>query len=158
MIHHLENRSPQNGFSLLEMLIALAIFSVISAVAFQYIQTPTPSERLSEAKRDVAQFLQRARQDAINRGQIEKIRIIAANGEIRSRSRKADLTLNEVVSLSSTTAKEVFSLAGGTAGSEIWFFTDGSSTGGSIELSAGDQKVLLKVSWLTGFIESSNIR
>lgn len=143
------NRSA--GFSLLEMLIALSIFATISALAFQYIKPPNAEDRLQEIAENISRFLIAARVEAINRGEIVKVKFNTNSLKLSSELRNRSVSLEELTFLEITSAHEAGDYEGNY---EIWFFPDGSSTGGVVKLSIGTAKSSIKVSWLTGFLQN----
>lgn len=60
-------RASQLGFSLPQLLIAVAIISVVSAIAVMGVTRARSSMRLSNATRQFASYVERARADAVRR-------------------------------------------------------------------------------------------
>lgn len=57
------------GFSLVEMVIVIAIFAVVASIAMTAMSQWVPSRRLKAATRDIASALAQAKAEAIRRGE-----------------------------------------------------------------------------------------
>ena len=64
---HTSNRSNQFGFSLPQLLITLAVVSVVVAIAVMGVTRARASMRLSNSTRQFAAYIERARADAVRR-------------------------------------------------------------------------------------------
>jgi general secretion pathway protein H len=135
------------GFTLLEMLVALAVAALLLAVALPRLVVPT-GVGLRAATDQVATGLRQARLAAI-RGQRPvallmnvDTRVLQVEGTPRLRTLPRDVQL-EVV-----TAQGM--LSGSIGG--IRFFPDGSSTGGRVTLRLRGLQAEVGVEWLTGRI------
>lgn len=74
----MQNR-PQQGFTLVEMVVAMAIFVVLTLIAVPYLGTFIQSQRVRNAAMDVTSSVAYARSEAIKRN--AQIDIVAsANG------------------------------------------------------------------------------
>ena len=60
-------RASQRGFSLPQLLITLAVISVVAAIAVMGVTRARGSMRLSNATRQFASYVERARADAVRR-------------------------------------------------------------------------------------------
>lgn len=139
-----------SGFTLVELLVVLAIMALLLTIAIPSIQTILPSVELKSDARDVAASLREARskailsdQDAVFSIDVQR-RIYAISGEKQSHSIRGD------VALTLYTAQQ--ELVGGSS-ANIRFFPDGSSTGGSVKLSRGADAYRVTVDWLTGVVD-----
>lgn len=140
-------RRPSRGFTLLEVLVVLALLAMTYALVPPLFAVGGSTAELKAAARQLAAGLRKTRIQAI----IEKkeasltvdvnARKFQLSGEPKSHSLpgKAELTVF-------TAQSEV--VADKTAA--IRFFPDGSSTGGRVTIAMGKRKFLVDVDWLTG--------
>jgi general secretion pathway protein H len=137
------------GFTLLELLVVLALATLLLALAPPLITSALPGVELKAAARRVTSGLRLAREEAIRSGRdraflidVEE-RLIEVEGGYRSTSLPQDLD----VKLEAAEQEMISDQAGG-----VRFFPDGSSTGGRIVLSDGKRGYQIGVQWLTGRI------
>lgn len=139
------SRSGNNGFTLLEVLLVLIIGGLLmGVVATSLSEGPV----LRKSSREVATSLRHARSQAVIRQMpvLWKMNIQEKRFWIEG-GRGAERTLNQSVTAKiNTTAAEVESIAQG----GIRFFPDGSSSGGSVELTHNKQTYKVNVEWVTG--------
>jgi general secretion pathway protein H len=135
------------GFTLLEILIVLAILGLAIALAVPVIGRTTPSLELRTTARSVAAALREARGLAIADN-----REVVVTVDLDNRLLSAGVAGNAVrlgrnlgVSLF-TAAEEVVDAGTGS----IRFFPDGTSTGGRVRVFLGDRKYDVVVNWITG--------
>jgi general secretion pathway protein H len=135
------------GFTLLELLVVLAIIGMVYALLPGNFLTSRTSFEVRATARDIADSLRRARGQAIadNRDivfflDVEKRRYgIAEEGDTKDFRGDIDIRF--------TTARE--ELRGRGEGA-IRFFPDGSATGGTLTVRGARQSLEVKVHWLTG--------
>jgi general secretion pathway protein H len=139
----------ESGFTLTELVVVLAIVTLAAAIAF-------PSLKKGQKERSVTLFSER---------------IVGALFESRLRA----MARNEVASLEFNPETRIFGASGNTpvvlppnvkvelltargeqfaSNPSYRFFPDGSSTGGSIKLTAEKISYTIKLRWLTGEIET----
>ncbi len=70
----LRNRVDGRGFTLLELMIVLAILSVLIAVAWPSLRSPVMRSAVQQAARQLVKDLARARMAAIDSGQVMRFR------------------------------------------------------------------------------------
>jgi len=137
------------GFTLLEMLVAIAILSLATAgVGLAFPQLQQRAE-LRQATNRLDAMLQRARHEALSEGRASEVRFFAEERSLELPSRKMTYRMPGSVEFA------VLGAAGGgdPAKPRIVFLSDGSSTGGVVELRSGGLKVVRRIGWLTGRIE-----
>lgn len=141
------------GFTLLEVLVVVALIATASAVLLGAMSGALPGQQLRDATGRMAAEMRatRARALATGRDQLFEIDIPAhrwqAGGTGASMTRSG--AWPEAINVSATAAREE-QLRAETA--VIRFFADGSSTGGRVVLRRGDAAWRIDVAWLTGTV------
>ena len=138
---------PAKGFTLLELLVILAIVTLVAGAAAPMLSRGLPETDFRAAKMAISSGLREAQSRAIasNREVTFTLNVddkwfaIGADG-------KPEL-IPEHLRLSFLTSR---SERLDRASANIRFYPDGTATGGRIELDAGDRKAVLTVDWLTG--------
>jgi general secretion pathway protein H len=134
------------GFSLLEMLVVMAILALVLSIALPQLTRPSDSMRLQATARDLHGALMLTRAAAIARSADIALVIDVDKRTIESsivpqKSFPPDIT----VQLKVAEPERATPTRGG-----FRFFSDGSSTGGDLILRLGDKEERLCVNWLTG--------
>lgn len=145
MISRSEAAGPA-GFTLLELLIVLLLMGLIAAIMLSGGQPTSPSTSARIAASELASALRLARARAIVADRPVGLVLDVANGRyhigaspMRTLPGKLQLTLL-------TARGDILSKKEG----QIRFNSDGSSTGGRIDIIGGQRKVFVRVDWLTG--------
>jgi general secretion pathway protein H len=136
------------GFTLVEMLVVLALVALITAISLPYSVKSGAARQLDAAAEIVAAQLRTARSAAIA---ANDQRDLAFDLKARTISGPAGLratTLPAEITLSVTTADNLVQ----DITAAITFFADGGSTGGTVTLGAQGEQRLVKINWLTGSI------
>lgn len=134
------------GFTLLEMLVVMAIIAATLAVAIPALRKPPDSLRLETAARTVSSVLRLARAEAIARNREIAMEIDTDSRLLRSPA-TPPLRLEEGLLIKLTLAAP--EQRNRNAGA-ILFFPDGTSSGGDIVLSLAQRHVTVSSNWLTG--------
>lgn len=134
------------GFTILEVLVVMVIVALLFAATPVLLQAALPSLRLQAASRDLAASLRLARSLAVSRGTAAEVRLDLERRRYRIPGLSKEHELPRGVSLRSTGA----TTPGGREAVLVRFFPDGSSTGGRIELGAGDRAYVLEVDRVRG--------
>lgn len=138
------------GFTLLELLVVVAILALLVAVVPPLVSGAIPGAELKSATRELAAALRYARSQAITYGrdvtlQLDvKSRRYAITGVNRDFALPADLDISVYGAASESPDK----LTGG-----IRFFADGSSTGGRITVASAGRAYQVDVDWLLGRVK-----
>ena len=144
-----DRKAKANGFTLLELLVVLVILGLSLTIVPPLFSGALPTLTLKGAVRDMQLALRQARSESIVRNQPADIRLLPDEAYylVGSSSRKqyfpSSIRLGLDQSQEESGAKEPQIMR---------FFPDGSSSGGHITLSSGDQGYKLSVDWLTGRI------
>ena len=140
--------AAENGWSLIEMLVVLAILALIAAIALP----GTPLGRgasLSVVVTDMAAKLRAARSMAIAQ---DRDVVFALDTDRRTYGISgvgASHSIPRTIGLSVTTAR---TLIRENKETQLVFFSDGTSSGGTVRLTDQHQTVAIGVEWLTGAV------
>ena len=139
-------KTTARGFSLLEVLLVLVMAGIIMGVVATSL---SDGPVLRKSARDVAASLRHARSIAI----LQQMQVVWSmnieskefwtHGNDKGDQRDFHATVSAKIN---TAASEVVSSSQG----NIRFFPDGSSTGGSVELTAREQTYKVNVEWISG--------
>jgi general secretion pathway protein H len=130
------------GFTLVELLVVLAIIGLLIAAAPILMRSAIPGARSLAAARAFAQDLRQTRGQAIASGNATAIRFDTANQTYRLEPGDRARTLPKTIR---------FSLPA-QAATQIGFYPDGSSSGGIVFIGEGKLRHRVSVNWLTGRI------
>jgi general secretion pathway protein H len=134
------------GFTLLELLLVLAILALVTAVAVPALTSPSDSVRLRAASEELSAALRLARARAIARNREVAVVIDAESRSIHVQGASAQHLASDIfVQLTIAESERATPTRGG-----FRFFADGSSTGGDIVLGLHGRELRLCVDWLTG--------
>lgn len=142
------------GFTLLEMLVVLAILSGVAATA---LALSRPSADLLEPKRtglEMTNLLRQARTKATERNAETTVTFDLGNRTFWQMEQEVE-RIPELVEVSITSAR--LAASHGTR-RHFRYFPDGSSSGGTITLSASGKTMTLEVDWLTGAVRVNHAK
>jgi general secretion pathway protein H len=140
----------EDGSTLIELLVVLAILALIAAIALPAVPMPGQPSSLRLVAADIAARLRAARTIAITQQ-----REVAFTFDMDTRTYGvagigAPRALPPAVDLSVATARQ-YVRDGGEA--RLVFFSDGTSSGGTIRLGNQSQRIVIGVAWLTGAVQ-----
>ena len=135
----------QAGFTLIEV-IAVLVIAALMAGSLAFGGRTNGTAQLKAHAATIAAGLRHVRGRAISRGREIVTRIDIGRSRISWGTKRAPLALKREIGLKATTAQS--ETGGHVAG--IRFFPNGSSTGGSLQLSSGSARFVIAVNWLTG--------
>jgi len=146
-------RPRSTGFSLLELLVALAIAALIAAVTLPALR-PSPVAELRSSAQLVAAELRQTRLDAMDSGRPLALLVDTAQRTLQQQHRQDPRRLpdNLVIGLSTAQREMLGPHRGG-----IRFWPDGSATGGRVTLESGPLRIRVDVEWLTGRVRISEV-
>ncbi len=138
---------PPRGFTLIELIVVLAIMTLMLVIAAPYVSNALPGVALTSAAHDVAAGLRTARSLAISRNREAAFTLDVAAHRFTVDDGRATRSLDAALDITLVTARS--ELGGETAGT-IRFFPDGSSTGGRVTIALDERDYHVDVDWLTG--------
>ena len=145
------DRHGERGFTLLELLVVMAIIGLIVGVVATRFTAADPAVQAAASARGIAAGLRSARSEAIATNKEVLFIVDVANRHYRVSSGKV-VAMPETLNFALHTAAS--ELADAEAGG-IRFFADGSSTGGHIRITAQSDPaapMTVAVDWFTGKI------
>lgn len=142
----MQTSSQQKGFSLIELIAVLMLIGLMVALVGGGIARSIGSAKIRSASKDVVAALKQTRGLAIIRRQEQVLQFNVEDRTFTVPGTKTK-TLPDEVGIKLVTAESEL-LDNATGG--IRFFADGSSTGGSVSLIAGERQWQINVAWLTG--------
>jgi general secretion pathway protein H len=138
----------QRGFTLLELLVVLAIIGVVLALVPGFILRGQPRLDVDVAARAMADALRQARSDAVVQNR-EQLFALDVEERLFRIDQRAPVQIDKGIEITFQSARsEAMSETIG----QIRFYPDGSATGGRIGLALDGQQVEVVVDWLTGLV------
>lgn len=146
--------APAAGFSLIEMLVVLAIVSAVAGIAAVSIQKVKSGKSPYTYAADIAGRMTAQRYRAMNTGHIQTSQIDLEGKTIFATGQSGRITIPKTWDLSVT-----FGLGLAESGNvpKIMFLPDGTSSGAEITLrNQRGEAAYVRVNWLTGLTEYSH--
>jgi general secretion pathway protein H len=141
------------GFTLLEMIVVLAIAGLMIGLAVGTGSPISAATRVSIAAREISGALRAARLQAITADRPVAVTFDLTDHRYRIGAGDWRSISSEIAVRLLTTRDEVVRSAGGGGdriGGRVRFNPDGSSTGGRVTLSGGGRTVWLGIDWISG--------
>lgn len=145
----LNSRQTHSGFTLVEMIVVLVIAVMAMGIVGSNFVAGLTGARLKAAVNDVASALRYTRGQAISTGKEAVFTLDVDKRSYTISTRKKTYKLPADLDLTVDTAQSEIN---GEGQASIRFFSDGSSTGGRVEIKSGNRKRYIDVNWLTGQI------
>jgi general secretion pathway protein H len=137
----------ERGFTLLELLVVLAIVGVMLLFIPGFLLRSQPGLDVDAAARGIADALREARSEAMLRNRDQRFALDVEERLFRAGAGQRPVRLDRSIEVTFQTARsELMSESIG----QIRFFADGSSTGGRIGLARNGRHATVTVDWLTG--------
>lgn len=134
------------GFSLIELMVVMMLVSLLFAVVGVSVSRSIQGAEIRNASREIVAGIRHTRGQAVIQRQ-QQVFHVDADSRTWTASSREPVELPEGLDITIETARS--ELTGENAGG-IRFYPDGASTGGSVELRAGERTWTVEVSWLTG--------
>ena len=134
------------GFSLLELLVVLAIVVLAASLALPRLTGPSEGARLQTAVRDLMAALRLTRAAAITQNREMALVVDLDRRSLQSPVVAPQRFADDIASQMTIAEAERATASRGA----FRFFPDGSSTGGDIRLRLGGREMRICVHWLTG--------
>lgn len=134
------------GFTLVEMLVVLAIMAVVAAIAAPGIAKNYRTKNLDTLTSEITTRLRLSRTSAVATAKPKQIVLDPRAGSIRFGERDT-LSLPEDVEMTVITGKETIAAD---RQAILTFLPDGSASGLEIDLQRKGQTARIEVNWLTG--------
>ncbi|MBF0384007.1 MAG: GspH/FimT family pseudopilin [Magnetococcales bacterium] len=139
------------GFTMLEMLVTLAIMGMLALLAPPILSAALPSLRLEKVTQHSAVFLRQARNLAITENRETAVTINTREKWYRLGQDGKQEPISPEVSVELQLANKSEQVDDDSG--MIRFFPEGGSTGGKIELKLDDISNFVIVDWLTGRVK-----
>lgn len=134
------------GFSLVELMVVMLIVSMLFALVGVSISRSIRGAEIRNASREIVAGIRHTRGQSIIQRQQQTFQV-DADARSWTAANRETVQLPEGLDITIETARS--EMTGENAGG-IRFYPDGASTGGSVELIAGERSWTINVSWLTG--------
>lgn len=137
----------ERGFTLLELLVVLAVLSLVVAIGLPRLVNALPGTETRRTATELAAALKDARFTAIRRNTDTAVVLDLPGRRYAVSSEETSHRLPSGLQVAMTTAGTAEADAGV---GRISFYPDGSSSGGRIRLGQGSHSYQIDVEWLTG--------
>jgi len=145
-----------SGFTLLELLVVLAIAGLMTSLVPSLIAAVLPGAKLQADARELAVFLRTARNDAVASGQPVDIVFEPALGRYARNGRPAHQLAEDIVLTIARGQAQFFERHHYEFGQEkvtLRFYPDGSSVGSEVLLRRDNSAYTVEVDWLLGSVK-----
>ena len=139
-------RRSQEGFTLTELVVAMAILALATAAVLPYGRQSSEARQFTELSQRTAALLREARIGALSRQRETAVEIDLKARRIRLGTR--EIAMPDTVDATLRTARGDVS----PEGAVFRFFADGSATGGTVRFTRGGDVKVIAIHWLTGAV------
>jgi general secretion pathway protein H len=133
------------GFTLIELLVVLVIAAFITALVVPRLTGATEKAAVRSAARELEAALRSTRSIAMAQGRPQALIVDTASGAFQQGAHMGRLPGGVHLLLTTTSGDRLDAQTG-----RIRFFPDGTSTGGGIDIWAGNDRSQVLVDWLSG--------
>lgn len=137
----------ERGFSLMELMLAMLLFGIFSALALPRFEQLFTRQHTSATVRSIVNSFYLARTTSINTQATTEVVFDLQNQRLFESARKRFIHLPADVQITLLSA-DTEARAGGIAG--FRFYPDGSNTGGRVVLNTEGFSYAIDLDWLTG--------
>ena len=142
-------RQTGKGFTLLEILIVIAISSTLLMLVVPNLYRSIAATDLPNATRELATALRKSQSQSISTFQQTSLILNVEERRYRLSFKDGQFQLPKELDLTLLTGAKLLQGVPGEEGA-IFFYPDGSSSGGRITLQRGKRKQQIDINWLTG--------
>jgi len=135
------------GFTLLELLVSLAVAALLVTLVLPHMPAGLTAGEFAGAARELTAALREARSIAVNRNRDIAFAFAFADGPGGYRFAGRESTFPAGIRVA---------LAGGD-GRVMWFFPDGTASGGEILMSRGEARIVIAVDEMTGSVARADL-
>ncbi|MEW4983048.1 MAG: GspH/FimT family pseudopilin [Cycloclasticus sp.] len=140
----------RNGFTLLEILLVLTISSVLLVFVAPDMYRTISGMTLPKATQELATALRRSSSQAVNASTPASLLL---NVKERSYQLSGSEKVYQLPKDLDVTILTGAGLVRGASSGAIFFYPDGSSSGGRISLQQGEREQQIHINWLTGEVD-----
>jgi len=135
------------GFSLLELLVVMAVISLVLSLAVPRLSASLEGMALKHTSRELALALKHLHRQAIRRGQVAELLLYLDRHEyaLGQQGKRHALPRDIHITLTTGASEQVDAATGA-----VRFYADGSASGGEIRLAQGGRDTAIQINWLTG--------
>ena len=155
---------PDSGFTLLELLVVLAIAGLLMALVPPVVSAVVPGAKFRVAAHELAVTLRDARNQAISRSstidvtfEFEPSQYSIANDKAHVLPDDVEIVFLDSYAATSAKTSEVLNFGSGEKYT-LRFYPDGSSNGATVRLGRQDSHYLIDVGWLMGRVTVSQVQ
>jgi len=141
------------GYTLTELLVALAIISLLAVMIPVGYRAAIPGAQLSHTRTQALSLLREAR--TLARGSSENVGVELSDGRLALDAEDQSVSWGENVAVTYLPAFAPDGLETDEAAEEILFFPDGSSTGGVLTFENGAASRSITIHWLFGDVQAN---
>jgi len=143
----ISQRRPDGGFTLIELIVVMAMIGLIAALAMPDFHRALPGMEMRSSMDTLIAELRRTRAAALRSGSPRGLVIdLETPGYLDTSGRR--VTFPDRLEISLTTGQT--ELDAGTGTGRILFFPDGTAVGAKIRLADDSETYTIDVDWLTG--------
>ena len=146
-----QDGAQQAGFTLVEMLVVLALMVLATAVSLPYARASLEARRFDRTIQQLVVFLRNAQASALASGQDVEVTYDTGSRHFISTAQPLPVVITDDVVLSLLSIKERVK----PVGASYLFFATGGNSGGRIELRRAMIVRSITLNWMTGVVSTT---